>query len=63
MSAGGGRRAAGVGAWKAAPPDSSGAGACAAAVAGRTRNKDVVIARANARREIKPYSSFVGLRG
>ena len=59
-----GRAAAGGGgAWKAAPPDASGAGACATAVAGRTSTKDVEIARANARREIKPYSSFVGLRG
>ena len=53
----------GGGAWKAAPPDPSGAGACATAVAGRTSVKDVQNARAYARRENKPYSSFVGLRG
>ena len=53
----------GGGSWKAAPPDPSGAGACATAVAGRTSVKDVQNARANARRENKPYSSFVGLRG
>jgi hypothetical protein len=33
------------------------------AAEGRTNMHDVRIARANARRENKPYSSFVGLRG
>src|SRR5690242_8270103 len=45
---------AGVGA-KTAPPEPSGAGACAAAVAGRIKATDVVIARANARRETKIF--------
>src|SRR5215204_3595570 len=53
----------GGGGWKTAPPDASGAGTCATAVAGRTSVNDVQIVRANARRENKPYSSFVGLRG
>src|SRR5688572_23334767 len=52
----------GGGGWKAAPPDLSGAGVCATAVAGRTSINDV-IARAYARRENNRYSSFVGLRG
>src|SRR6478735_9029869 len=49
----------GVGVGKAAPPEPF----CASAVPGRTSTEVVAIARANARREIKPYSSFVGLRG
>src|SRR3954465_6726940 len=66
MSAGPGAGAAGaagggvgVGVGKAAPPEPF----CARAALGRTNTAVVGIARANARREIKPYSSFVGLRG
>src|SRR5688500_10316512 len=52
MSVGaGGGVGTGVGAWYTAPPDLSGAGACATAVAGRTSVNDVETARANARRE------------
>src|SRR4051794_28876153 len=49
----------GVGVGAAAPPEPF----CASAVPGTIKTEVVAIARANARREIKPYSSFVGLRG
>jgi hypothetical protein len=46
-----------------APPDALGAVACAIAAAGRTQKDIDVRVSASARRENKPYSSFVGLRG
>src|SRR3954451_20427118 len=53
---------AGVPGGKTAPPlgPPVGAGACARAADGRTSMSDVRSAGANARRENKPYSSFVG---
>ena len=55
----------GVAVGNTAPPLGSpvGAGSCAMAAAGQDDIRDVRSAGANARRENKPYSSFVGLRG
>src|SRR4051794_39575451 len=57
--AGAGIEGVGVGVGAAAPPEPF----CASAELGTIKTEVVAIARANARREIKPYSSFVGLRG
>src|ERR1700759_2549340 len=46
-----------------APPEALGAADCAMAAAGNSRKDIDVRVSANARRENKPYSSFVGLRG
>src|SRR3954447_4021293 len=54
---------AGTGPGNAAPPLGSAPGVWAEATDGRTSMDDVSSARADARRENKPYSSFVGLRG
>src|SRR4051794_3684741 len=54
MSVGAGGGGGGGGVYTA-PPVPEGAGACAAAVAGAMRINDVVIARANARRETKIF--------
>src|SRR3954451_23452679 len=52
-----------TGAGNEAPPLGWEPGVWAEAADGRTSMDDVSSARANARRENKPYSSFVGLRG
>src|ERR1700759_4324788 len=53
----------GVGAWYSAPPAAVGAGACAWAATGNSKKDIDVRVSPSPRRENKPYSSFVGLRG